>query len=90
MEDIYFGEKEVKYKKKKAKKKNNKSNHKHQYEYCYFVKQSNIGSMIGKYCTICGKLYNINIFPSQEQIKEAKKHQIFVPADQDIWRIKYV
>ena len=80
MNDIYFGEEDVKYvKPKRKKKKIKRSNHKHIYDkYCiasvdakgYIFKEN----VLIKYCRICGKIDNMNFSPDQETITRLKKN----------------
>ena len=75
MNDIMFGEKDAKYKKYKTKKKIKKSDHKHIYDaYCIIeTKGKFFNTTIARYCSICGKIYNINMFPKEEDLKKIKK-----------------
>lgn len=75
MDDIMFGEEDAKYKKHKTKKKIKKSDHKHTYDaYCIIkTKEKFFNITIARYCSICGKICNINMFPKEEDLKKVKK-----------------
>jgi len=75
MDDIMFGEEDAKYKKYKTKKKIKKSNHKHMYDkYCIVkINSKFLNTAIVQYCSICGKIYNMNMFPKEEDLKKIKK-----------------
>jgi len=79
MNDIYFGEEDVKYvKPKRKKKKIKRSNHKHIYDkYCvasvYLKSISFKMDVLIKYCKICGRIDNMNFYANQETIARLKK-----------------
>ena len=79
MDDIYFGEEDARYVKPKNKKKKVKrSNHKHIYDkYCvasvHFKEYTFKEDVLINYCSICGKINNMNFYANQETIARLKK-----------------
>ena len=93
MNDIMFGEEDAKYKKYKPKKRVKKSDHKHTYDaYCIIkTKEKFLNTSIARYCSICGKICNINMFPKESDLKKIKK---IVNFDSDnyafLYDLKYI
>lgn len=64
------------YAKKKQKKTTKRANHKHEYAECVINHTSHQGHSwygIAKYCTICGKVYNEQIFCTEQAIETLLK-----------------
>ena len=96
MDDIYFGEEDIRYVKPKSKKKKiEKSKHKHIYDkYCAAVisKSCTSKDVLIKYCGICGKIGNQYYFANQETTARLKKNGRYFEVEDSntLFNMKYV
>ena len=71
----YFNDEIPKYKKKSNKKTVSKSKHKHIYKDCLLKEDRTNSLLLSKYCTICGKVGDIEFFVS-ERIEGTKYYRV--------------